>query len=330
VIAAVPPALALANTAFILLLGSRMVIDGSISLGLLLAFQVLVTSFISPIAQLTAVGSSAQTALADVARLADVERHPEAAEFERAGDVDAERLSGEVELANVTFGYAPHGPPLIENFSLSLSPGARVALVGRSGSGKSTVARLITGRHEPWSGEVRFDGRARPAYPRRLLAASIGFVDQEIVLFAGSIRDNLTLWDDTVEDRVLIAALKDAQLYDAVMERPGGLDSQLKEGGSDLSGGQRQRLEIARALVGDPAVLVLDEATSALDPNTERLIDGALRRRGCTCVVSAHRLSTIRDAEEIIVMQAGKILERGTHDDLKDTGGAYSALIAQA
>lgn len=330
VIAAVPAVLTLVNTAFILLLGSRLVIEGSISIGVLVAFQILVTSFLAPIAQLSNIGGTAQTAIADVARLADVERYPEAREFDTFGDAAAQPLSGELELAGVSFGYAPHAPPLIDDFWLQLAPGSRVALVGRSGSGKSTVARLITGRQEPWAGEIRFDGRARPDYPRRMLAAAIGFVDQDIVLFAGSVRDNLTLWDHTVEDRVLISALKDAQLYDDVMGRPGGLDSILSEGGSDLSGGQRQRLEIARALVGDPAVLVLDEATSALDSETERLIDAALRRRGCTCVISAHRLSTIRDAEEIIVMNAGKIVERGTHMELMERGGAYTSLVREA
>ncbi|MBC7596564.1 MAG: NHLP family bacteriocin export ABC transporter peptidase/permease/ATPase subunit [Kineosporiaceae bacterium] len=330
VIAAVPPVLTLVNTAFILLLGSQLVMDGSITIGVLLAFQVLVTSFLSPIAQLSNIGGTAQTAIADVARLADVERYPEALEFSAVPKVGARSLSGELELAGVTYGYAPHSPPLIEDFWLKLAPGARVALVGRSGSGKSTVARLITGRQEPWAGEVRFDGRSRPEFPRRMLAASIGFVDQEIVLFAGSVRDNLTLWDDTVDDRVLITALKDAQLYDDIMGRPGGLESSLSEGGSDLSGGQRQRLEIARALVGDPAILVLDEATSALDSETERLIDAALRRRGCTCVISAHRLSTIRDAEEIIVMNAGKIIERGTHLELMFREGAYASLVTEA
>ncbi|WP_105035474.1 NHLP family bacteriocin export ABC transporter peptidase/permease/ATPase subunit [Cryobacterium aureum] len=330
IMATVPGMLALVNTAFILLLGSRLVIEGSISLGLLLAFQVLVTSFISPIGQLAAIGGTAQTAVAEVARLADVERYAEATEFSAVADPESRPLSGGLELHEVAFGYAPHLPPLIENFSLRLPPGARVALVGGSGSGKSTVARLITGRQEPWSGEVRFDGLPRPAYPRRMLAAAIGFVDQEIVLFAGSVRDNLTLWDNTVDDRVLIRALRDAQLYNDVMARPGGLDSVLAEGGGDLSGGQRQRLEIARALVSDPSILVLDEATSALDSETERLIDAALRRRGCTCVISAHRLSTIRDAEEIIVLKSGKIVERGTHHVLMLADGAYTALIAQA
>lgn len=330
VIAAVPGVLTLVNTAFILLLGSQLVIEGSISIGVLIAFQILVTSFLAPIAQLSNIGGMAQTAIADVARLADVERYPEAREFSTLGDASAQPLSGELELAGVSFGYAPHAPPLIEDFWLRLAPGSRVALVGRSGSGKSTVARLITGRQEPWAGEIRFDGRARPDYPRRMLAAAVGSVDQDIFLFAGSIRDNLTLWDSTVEDRVLLSALKDAQLYDDVMARPGGLDSLLSEGGSDLSGGQRQRLEIARALVGDPAILVLDEATSALDSETERLIDAALRRRGCTCVISAHRLSTIRDAEEIIVMNAGKIVERGTHMELMKHGGAYMSLVREA
>ncbi len=329
VIAAVPSALALVNTAFILLLGSRLVVDGTITLGLLLAFQVLVTSFMAPIAQLSAVGSTAQVVTADVTRLNDVERYPQAAEFDRDTTEEDCSIAGNIELIDVSFGYAALAPPLIEHFSLSLSPGSRVALVGPSGSGKSTVARMIMGRHEPWTGAVLLDGRARATYSRQMLAASIGLVDQEIVLFSGTVRDNLTLWDDMVEDRVLLAALRDAQLYEVVMARPGGLDSRLAEGGRDLSGGQRQRLEIARALVSDPAVLVLDEATSALDPRTEMRIDAALRRRGCTCVIVAHRLSTIRDADEIIVMRGGAIEERGKHDELLAAQGAYAALVRQ-
>jgi NHLM bacteriocin system ABC transporter peptidase/ATP-binding protein len=323
----VPVLLVSLLTALVLWIGSDQVISGTLTVGALVAFQGLLTSFTRPVQQLTQIGQKLQDVTADLNRLNDVENYAIAPQFKNSPKVTEGKLAGSVELRSISFGYSALAAPLIEDFSISLSPGQRVALVGGSGSGKSTLAKLISGLNDPWTGEIIFDGRPMGDFGRNVLSASISVVDQEIFLFEGTVRENLTLWDDSIPDEVLHQALRDACIFDDIMSKPGGLNHIIREAGRNLSGGQRQRLEIARALATDPRILILDEATSALDSATEQIIDDNLRRRGCTCVIVAHRLSTIRDADEIVVLEFGKVVERGRHEEMKDAGGAYSRLI---
>jgi len=335
VLGILPTLLTSVATMLVLAVGGVRVIDGALTIGMLIAFQSLTLSFLGPINGLVALGGTIQELRGDLARLDDVLTEapdPEAptATVEPASGGAEARLQGGLALRGVTFGYSPLEPPLIEDFDLTLRPGRRVALVGGSGSGKSTLARLICGLYAPWSGEILFDGRPRAEAGRELVRDSVALVDQDIALFSGTVRENLTLWDATIPDDVLVAACRDAEILDVVMSLPGAFDGQLAEGASNLSGGQRQRLEIARALVQRPSLLVLDEATSALDAETERVIVERLRLRGCSCVVVAHRLSTIRDCDEILVLARGKVVERGTHEALWNRGGAYAALLRSA
>jgi len=322
----------LAN-AGVLALGAYRVMQGELTMGMLVAFQSLMYSFTTPVQNLVNLAGNLQEMEGNMNRLDDVLRYrtdPRTVPREESEEQIRGKLSGRVELASLTFGYSRLSKPLLENFSVTLEPGTRVALVGPSGSGKSTVAKLVTGLYAPWEGQVLFDGQPLDAVPRSMFTNSIGIVDQEIALFGGSIRENLTLWDSTVPDQVVIDACKDAAIHEDITSREGGYESRVEEGGTNFSGGQRQRLEIARALVGKPRVLVLDEATSALDTVTEQIIDRNLRRRGCTCIVVAHRLSTIRDADEILVLERGKVVQRGTHEQLvAEAGGLYGRLVQQ-
>lgn len=331
---AVPPLVNSLITTGILMLGGLKVMSGELTVGMLVAYQTLMASFTRPLANFVRFGGSVQELEADMNRIDDVLRYPqdEAYDPKRRIDPAAERmikLSGEIELRDVSFGYSPLEPPLIDGFNLHIKPGQRVALVGGSGSGKSTVAKLITGLYKPWKGQVLFDGIPRDHLPHSLINNSLGVVDQEIFLFHGTIRENLTMWDSTVPDAFVTQAARDAAIAEVIETRDGAYNSMVDEGGGNFSGGQAQRLEIARALVGNPTMLVLDEATSALDTATERQIDDNLRRRGCTCIIVAHRLSTIRDADEIIVMERGKIVQRGTHEQLKNAEGLYRELIKE-
>lgn len=341
----VPPFLMTFNTVAILSIGGLRVIDGSLTMGMLIAYQSLMASFMEPVNKLVTIGNTLQETEGDINRLDDVMQYPVdqyiahdekrlreegfADNLYEKDEIPARplKLSGNIELRDIKFGYSKLSDPLIDHFNLSIKPGGRIAIVGGSGCGKSTMAKLITGLYAPWDGQIYFDGTHYNDIRRSMLTNSIGLVDQEIFLFKGTIRENLTMWDSTVPENVMIEAAKDACIHDDIVSRPGGYDGEVSEMGRNFSGGQRQRLEIARVLCGRPTILVLDEATSALDPATEMVIDGNIRRRGCTCVIIAHRLSTIRDSDEIIVLDRGVISERGTHDELMKCNGIYAGLI---
>ncbi|ARV62941.1 NHLP family bacteriocin export ABC transporter peptidase/permease/ATPase subunit [Nostocales cyanobacterium HT-58-2] len=332
-----PSFLSTMTSMLVLAVGGLRVMDGNLTIGMLVAFQGLMNSFMEPVNNLVSLGSDLQKVEGSLNRLDDVSQNPIDPQLkEETRETSSQpltfsrimpKLQGYVKLENVTFGYNQAAAPLIENFNLSIKPGQRVALVGGSGSGKSTIAKLICGLYEPTQGEIQFDGKPRNQIPRPVLVNSIAFVEQDILLFAGSVRDNLTLWDTTVPESHLVQACQDAAIHDTVLSLPGGYDSILLEGATNLSGGQRQRLEIARALVNNPSILIMDEATSALDAETEKIIDQKLRQRGCTCIIVAHRLSTIRDCDEIIVLERGKVVQRGTHEELQQVEGAYLQLI---
>ena len=333
---ALPGLFNLFGNAVVLLLGAMQVMAGEMTLGTLMSFYVIAGMFLAPVGRFVEFADRLQTLEAEINRLDDIAVPPEtprladaATSADQLETVDGRlRLAGRVELRNVTFGYNRKRSPLIDDFSLIIEPGQRVAIVGASGSGKSTLSYLIAGIHEPWSGEVLFDGIPLSNIPHQVLLNTLSLVDQHIALFAATIRENLTLWNPAVPDDAVLAAARDACIHDEIVSRPLGYDTPVDEGGQNFSGGQRQRLEIARALVNRPSILILDEATSALDTATEEMIDQALRRRGASCLIIAHRLSTIRDSDQIIVLEKGRIVQRGTHDSLmQDPSGEYSKLI---
>ncbi|WP_405793169.1 NHLP family bacteriocin export ABC transporter peptidase/permease/ATPase subunit [Streptomyces sp. NBC_01506] len=329
-LAVVAPTLATLNSALILLIGGLRAVEGAVSIGLLVAFQALVVRFTAPITRLNGVAGRIQDFAADVARLKDVESFPVDPLYSRQRpDASTRRLTGHVELESVVFGYSPLDAPLLDGFSLTVGPGQQVALVGGSGSGKSTVSRLVSGLYRPWEGTIRIDGQRLEDISRGALASSVSFVDQDVFLFEGTVRDNVALWDPSIPDDAVVTALRDAALYDVIARRPEGIRARVEQDGRNFSGGQRQRLEIARALVRGPSILVLDEVTSALDAETERLIIDNLRRRGCACVVIAHRLSTVRDSDEIVVLDHGAVVERGRHEELVAAGGPYARLVKE-
>ena len=331
-LSAVPAFLSSLNMVLILCFGSLRIMAGLLTIGMLSAFQMLMQNFSRPVNEMVGFGSQLQEVRADLDKLDDVLRNEEdeqMLEGEEAKDIEGPpKLKGYLELKNVTFGYSKLAPPVIDNFSLSLKPGERVALVGHSGCGKSTISRIVAGLYHPWDGEALFDGKRRKAYSKDIMHNSVSIVDQDIFLFEGRIMENLTMWDHTIDTGNVILAAKDACIHDDIAYRPGAYDSMVGEGGRNFSGGQRQRLEIARALAINPSILIFDEATSALDPVTEKAIDDNVRRRGCTCLIVAHRLSTIRDCNEIIVLDKGTVVERGTHGELIEKKGHYHNLIA--
>ena len=320
----------LANAA-VLMVGVLLVVRGEFTAGMVLAFQGFLSQFAAPAQSLIGTMQSFQEMRTDMERIQDVMNYDDdpALLAPELKEGQGEKLRGGVDMDHVSFGYSPLAAPLIEDFSIHVEPGHSVAFVGGSGCGKSTLAKLIAGLYQPWSGEVSFDGTPLLQVPREVLAGSVAVVDQDIVLFNDTVANNIRLWDASIEDYEVILAARDAGIHDVIVSRDGGYDHRLLEGGRDLSGGQRQRLEIARALAQDPTVLILDEATSALDAKTEGEVMHAIRKRGVTCVIVAHRLSAIRDCDEIIVLDKGHVVERGTHEELYAAGGVYTRLVAQ-
>lgn len=314
----------------VLILGVYFTINGSFTVGMIMAFQGFLGSFTEPAQTLISAGQTLQEMRAQMERVDDVMEYPADVHYNDdavCGDTVYDKLSGNVELKNVTFGYSRLSEPLIKDFNLTLQTGSRVALVGASGCGKSTLSKLISGLYQPWSGEILFDGKLIREINRSVFTGSLAVVDQDIILFEDTIANNIKMWDNSIEDFEMILAARDAQLHEDIMRRDGGYNYRITEGGRDFSGGQRQRLEIARVLAQDPTILILDEATSALDAKTESEVVKSIKDRGITCIVVAHRLSTIRDCDEIIVLDNGRVVERGTHDALFAQNGVYTALV---
>lgn len=321
----------------VLMLGVYLTMQGSFTVGMIMAFQGFLSSFMSPTAKLIAAGQSIQEMRTQMERIEDVMEYPSDVccghrEYvqtkEKEGTGEYRKLSGSVEMKKVTFGYSKLSEPLIEDFDLTLKPGSRVALVGASGCGKSTISKLLSGLYHPWKGEILFDGKPVSAIDRNVFTGSLAVVDQDIILFEDTIAGNIRMWDKSIEDFEVIMAARDARLHEDIMQRDGGYSYRISQDGRDFSGGQRQRMEIARVLAQDPTIIIMDEATSALDARTEYEVVRSIKDRGITCIVVAHRLSTIRDCDEIIVMDHGKVVERGTHEELYAKGGAYTELVS--
>ncbi len=314
----------------IIAIGLLNTMSGYFTVGMLFGFQMLLNNFRAPVTELTSARDMIREMRTDMERIEDVLEYPTDVSPDSLAlrdDISYSKLGGRVEMRNVTFGYSPLAKPLIENFNLVLEPGQKVAFVGASGCGKSTIAKLLTGLYKPWSGEILFDGQRLEDIDRNLFTGSVAKVDQEVTLFEDTIENNIKMWDNSIQDFEVILAARDASIHSDIIAREGGYQYMLRENGKDLSGGQRQRLEIARVLAQDPTVLIMDEATSALDARTEAEVVESIHERGITCIVVAHRLSTIRDCDEIIVMDQGHVVERGTHSELYKLGGLYRELV---
>lgn len=325
----IPTTVSLITNTLVFLGSVWLCMRGDWTVGMISAFSGFLGSFTAPASQIMGAAQTLQETRTDMERIEDVLEYPVDVEYGNEVELDSyDKLTGKIELKNVTFGYSRLSEPLIEDFSMTLEPGQRVAFVGSSGCGKSTLSKLISGLYKPWSGEILFDGKPISEINRSVFTGSLAVVDQDIILFEDTIANNIKMWDDSIEDYEVIMAARDAQLHEDIMQRSGGYQYKLTEGGRDFSGGQRQRMEIARVLAQDPTIIIMDEATSALDAKTEYHVVNAIKDRGITSIVVAHRLSTIRDCDEIIVFERGKVVERGTHDELYARGGAYAQLVS--
>ena len=330
-IGAIPDFLTTFANMLVMILGVYFAIESDFTVGMILTFQGFLSSFLSPARRIISASQTIQEMRTAMERVTDVMDYPIDPALERdfSDTVESyDKLRGNVEIRNLTFGYSKLNDPILKDFSMSLSTGKRVAIVGSSGCGKSTVAKLIAGLYTPWSGEILFDGQKIEDIDHNIFTGSVAVVDQDITLFEGTISENIKMWDDSIEDFEMIMAARDAKIYDDITSRRGGFKYHMLEDGKDFSGGQKQRIEIARVLAGDPSVIILDEATSALDAKTEYEVVKAIKDRGITCIVIAHRLSTIRDCDEIIVLDNGQVVERGTHEELYSKGGYYTELIS--
>ena len=330
VINAIPDAVKMLGDVLVLIVGGLIVINGNMTVGMLVAFTTLFGSFNEPIDALVGFVKNIQTTKADINRVEDIMKYPLDEKFDTSTEKKQmkTKLDGSVELDDIAFGYSKLKDPIVAGFSFKIDCGSSIAFVGSSGCGKSTVSKIVSGLYKPWQGRLLFDGIPVEEIPNEVMNASVSTVSQNITLFSGTVRDNLTMWNSSISESDMIAAAKDACIHDIISQKPGAYDYKLTEGATNLSGGQRQRLEIARALATNPTVLIMDEATSALDPVVEKRIMDNIKRRGCTCVIVAHRLSAIRDCDQIIVMNRGKIVQRGSHDELAQVDGHYKRFIS--
>ncbi len=309
----------------LLVIGTAQVLDGSLDAGTMLALVALVTSFLTPLGSLVASGQQLQLVRSHLERVADVlEAEPEQ---QIQAVSQPPRLSGQIRLERVQFHYAPQSSVVLRDIDLVIQPGQKVAIVGRTGSGKSTLGMLLLGLYLPTAGEIYYDGLPLRTLDYQAVRAQFGVVTQGATLFSGSIRENIALNSPGMPMEQIVQAASAAAIHADILQMPMEYETAVAEGGSALSGGQRQRLGLARALATNPVILLLDEATSALDVVTEQAIERNLRALRCTQIIIAHRLSTIRHADLILVLDQGTIIERGTHEDLLSRQGHYAHLI---